>query len=499
MAKEQLMNEENHKIDNSIIINKDKQSKWWIMPALLGAVSLGALLGGGLAYSSGGKATGISEDTRENTLKQLDIFADVLARVTTDYVVQPKQDKLIEASINGMLQSLDPHSSYMSANDFKNMQQSTRGEYGGLGLEVTTDQGAVKIISPMDDSPGARAGLKAGDKIIAIDGTNIIGLALDEAVEKMRGKPNTSVELTIIRNDEPPKIIKIVREIIKLHPVSHKIEGDIGYVRISTFVNENTSKELAEALDDIQLKLGGKVKGIVLDLRNNGGGLLDQAVEVTDLFMDRGEVVSTRGRRPEDIDRYYGTAGQKMAGVPIVILTNEGTASASEIVAGALQDKKRAIIIGTTSFGKGSVQTVIPLGYGKDGALRLTTQRYYTPAGRSIQGAGIEPDIEISGFRLTKEDIERRKLEFRFEEDLPNALNNDTDAKRKAPHMPADMPPENWKKEDDYVLKRAYEYINAGMPKNWPTKAAEVKPAEKTKTGTSVPVVFDKPKEKPKQ
>lgn len=492
------MNEQNDTIDNNLIINKKSHSKWWLVPTILGAVGVGALLGGSLAYSSGGKSGPISDDTRESTLKQLDIFADVLARVTTDYVVQPKQDKLIEASINGMLQSLDPHSSYMSNNDFKNMQQSTRGEYGGLGLEVTSDQGAVKIIAPMDDSPGARAGIKAGDRIIAIDGVNIVGTPLDEAVEKMRGKPNTSIELTIIRDDDPPKIIKVVREIIKLHPVTHRLEGDIGYIRISTFVNENTSKELAAAIDDIVRQKGGNLKGVILDLRNNGGGLLDQAVEVTDLFMDRGEVVSTRGRRPDDIDRYYGTPGQKIAGVPLIILTNEGTASASEIVAGALQDKKRATIIGTTSFGKGSVQTVIPLNYGKDGALRLTTQRYYTPAGRSIQGAGIEPDFEVSSVRLTKEDIERRTLEFRFEEDLPNALNNDTDAKRKPPHMPADMPPENWKKEDDYVLKRAIEYINAGMPKNWLSKTAEVKPAEKPKTGTGVPVIFDKPKDKAK-
>ncbi len=493
------VNETNKTADNA---NNKGQSKWWLLPTLLGAVSFGALLGGGIAYSSQNSAS-VSDATRDNTLKQLDIFADVLARVTTDYVVPPDQNKLIEASINGMLQSLDPHSSYMTANDWKDMQQSTKGEYGGLGLEVTSDAGAVKVIAPMAGSPGERAGIVAGDRIIAIDGVNIVGSTLSEAVEKMKGKPNTTVEITVVHEGQDPKPIKITREIIKLHPVTHKIEGNIGYVRLSTFVNENAAKELADALADIQKQLGGNVKGIVLDLRNNGGGLLEQAVAVSDLFMDRGEVVSTRGRRPEDIDRFYGTPGQMMAGVPLVILTNEGTASASEIVAGALQDRKRAVIFGTTSFGKGSVQTVIPLSYGKDGALRLTTQRYYTPAGRSIQGAGIVPDIEVSNFRLTNEDIERRKLEFRFEEDLPNALNNDSGAKRAIPHMPNDMPPENWDKKEDYVLKRAYEYINSGMPKDFgKTQMANKdapkptpKPEEK-KTGSAVPVPFDKPKDK---
>lgn len=478
--------------------------KWWLIPTLLGAVSFGALLGGGLAYSSQNSAS-VSDATRDSTLKQLDIFADVLARVTTDYVVPPKQDKLIEASINGMLQSLDPHSSYMTSDDLKSMQETTKGEYGGLGLEVTGDAGAVKVVAPMAGSPGERAGILAGDRIIAIDGTNIVGTPLDEAIKKMKGKPNTTVELTVVHEGKKAVQIKITREIIKLHPVTHKVEGNIGYVRLSTFVNENATKELSNALDEIQKQLGGNLKAIVLDLRNNGGGLLDQAVGVTDLFMDRGEVVSTRGRRPEDIDRFYGTPGQKMAGIPLIILTNEGTASASEIVAGALQDKKRAIVFGTTSFGKGSVQTVIPLNYGKDGALRLTTQRYYTPAGRSIQGAGIRPDVEVSGYRLSNEDIERRKLEFRFEEDLPNALNNDSGAKREMPHMPNDMPPENWDKKEDYVLKRAYEYINAGMPKDFgktqmavksdaPKAAAAV--TANDKKGTSVPVPFDKPKGK---
>lgn len=463
---------------------KDRISRWWIGPMVAGALGVGVVLGGGaVTFAAANRTTPATQMSREDTLKQLDIFADVLARVTTDYVIRPKEDKLINSAINGMLASLDPHSSYMTSADYTNMQQSTRGEYGGLGLEVTLDQGAVKIIAPMDGSPGARAGIKAGDKIIAIDGVTIIGLPLDEAVSKMRGRAGTSIDLTVAREGEDPKIIKVTREIIVLHPVSHRIEGEVGYVRISTFVNENTTAELARAIDDIQRQLGGRLKGVVLDLRNNGGGLLDQAVGVTDLFMDRGEVVSTRGRNPDQIERYYGTAGERIAGVPLVILTNEGTASASEIVAGALQDRNRATIIGTTSFGKGSVQTVIPMGGGRDGALRLTTARYYTPAGRSIQGAGIEPDIEIASRRYTQEDIDKQKAYFRGEEDLPNALNNDSGAKRKPPHMPKDMPPSDWKDGDDYQLKRAIAMVVAGLPAPGSSQNAAVNtPAPKAAT-----------------
>lgn len=471
--------------------NNKSKFRWWIIPVIAGSVGVGAILGGGaVAWSDSETNFTQSSENREATLHQLNIFADVLARVNTDYVVQPKQDELIDSAINGMLSSLDPHSSFMNAKEFNNMQTSTRGEYGGLGLEVTSDAGSVKVISPMDGSPGQKAGIKAGDRIIAIDGKNIVGMPLDDAVEQMRGKPGTSIDLTISREGtEGPIVLKLKREIIVLHAVTSRVEGDIGYIRISTFVNENTSKEVDKAIDDIQRKLGGNVKGIILDLRNNGGGLLDQAVEVSDIFMDRGEIVSTRGRRPEQIERYYGNAGEKMAGVPLVILTNEGTASASEIVAGALQDRKRAVIFGTTSFGKGSVQTVIPLSGGKDGALRLTTAKYYTPSGRSIQGAGIKPDIEVSGIRLTDKDIERRKAEFRFEEDLPNALNNDSGAKREQPHMPKDMPPENWNKDKDYVLDRAIAFIHAGMPKGGLVQTADAqKPAaKKPETGKQVP------------
>jgi carboxyl-terminal processing protease len=315
-----------------------------------------------------------------------------------------------------------------------------------------------------------------------------LGLPLDEAVKKMRGPVGTSIDITVAREGQEPFVAKVMRETIVLKPVTSKIQGDYGYIRISTFVNERTSEGLNKAIDDVQRQLGGRLKGIVLDLRNNGGGLLDQAIEVTDIFMDRGEVVSTRGRRADDIQRYYGTPGERLAGVPMVVLINEGSASASEIVAGALQDRGRATIVGMASFGKGSVQTVIPLRNGRDGALRLTTSKYYTPAGRSIQGAGIEPDIEIGAVRITEEQLNERKALFQGEEDLPHALDNESGVKRKPPHMPAEMPPVGWKETEDYQLKRAYELLAAGLPKRAPnvtTRRAENKPAEGTRSPVS--------------
>jgi carboxyl-terminal processing protease len=271
--------------------------------------------------------------------------------------------------------------------------------------------------------------------------------------------------VTIARDGADPVDISVTRELIVTRPVTWRMEGDVAYIRVSTFVNENTGDALNRAIDDIRRQHGAGLKAVVLDLRNNGGGLLDQAIEVTDAFMDRGEVVSTRGRREGDIERYFGQPGERLPGVPLAILINEGTASASEIVAGALQDRGRATVIGMASFGKGSVQTVIPLNNGRDGALRLTTARYYTPAGRSIQGAGIEPDIEIAAERVTQEDLDRRIAAFRGEEDLPHALDNDTGAERKPPHMPADMPPEGWDEDEDYQLKRTLVLIGQGLPR----------------------------------
>jgi carboxyl-terminal processing protease len=447
-----------------------KSQRWWIAPVVAGALGLGAAIGGtAVAWSAAGRTeTATTLPQTEDTLRQLELFADVMARVRTDYVVPTKDDKLVDAAIGGMLQSLDPHSSFMDSDAFNNMQTQTRGEYGGIGIEVTSEDGAVKVISPMDDSPAVRAGIKAGDKLIAVDGTSILGLPLDEAVKKMRGPIGTAIDVTVAREGQEPFIARVTRETIVMRPVTAKIEGDYGYLRISTFVNENTAEALNKGIDDIQRQLGGRLKGIVIDLRNNGGGLLDQAIAVTDTFTDRGEVVSTRGRRPQDIERYMGTPGQRLQGLPMIVLINEGSASASEIVAGALQDRGRATIVGMTSFGKGSVQTVIPLRNGRDGALRLTTSKYYTPAGRSIQGSGIVPDIEISSVRITEEQLKERRAAFRGEEDLPNALDNDVGTKRKPPHMPAEMPPADWKEGEDYQLKRAYQLFATGLPRRAP-------------------------------
>jgi carboxyl-terminal processing protease len=436
--------------------------KWLLLTAVTAALGVGGALGLAIGASSASGPGMASSSTRDNTLRQLELYADVLARVRSDYVVPTEDAKLIEASINGMLQSLDPHSGYMNPKALEAMQVSTRGQYGGLGLEVTSEEGAVRVITPMDGSPGARAGLKAGDRLIAIDGVSILGLPLDEAVARMRGDPGTTIGVTVAREGQEPFVVQVTREVIVLRPVTHRVEGDIGYIRLSTFVNENTGAALEAALDDIERQLGGRLKGVVIDLRNNGGGLLTEAIRVTDTFIDRGEIVSTRGRRPEDTERFYGQAGQRMRNVPIAVLINEGSASASEIVAGALQDYGRVTVVGMASFGKGSVQTVIPLNNGRDGALRLTTSKYYTPGGRSIQGSGIEPDIEIAAARVTLEEVRRRQAIFAGEESLPNALDNETNAHRRAPHMPADMPPENWPQADDYQLKRTLELINNG-------------------------------------
>lgn len=467
-----------------------KTQRWWIAPVLAGTLGLGAALGAtAVAWSAGGRSdTAVPAAKGDDTLRQLEIFADVMARVKTDYVVPTKDDKLVAAAINGMLQSLDPHSSLLDPEEFNNLQLATKGEYSGLGIEVTSEDGAVKVISPMDDSPAVRAGIKAGDKLIAVDGVSVLGLPLDEAVKRMRGPVGTTVEVTVAREGQEPFVAKVKRETIVTKPVTTKFEGDFAYIRISTFVNERTAAELNKAIDTIQRELGGRVKGIVLDLRNNGGGLLDQAIDVTDVFMDRGEVVSTRGRRPEDIQRFFGKAGQRLEGVPMVVLINEGTASASEIVAGALQDRGRATIVGMASFGKGSVQSVLPLRSGRDGALRLTTSKYYTPKGRSIQGAGIEPDIEISATRITEEQLKERKALFQGEEDLPHALDNESGVKRKAPHMPAEMPPVGWDEKEDYQLKRAYELLAKGLPKRTPaatTSRAENQPPSSARAPVS--------------
>ena len=334
------------------------------------------------------------------TYKELNLFGEVFERVRAEYVDDVSDDTLVESAINGMLTSLDPHSNYLNTKNFNDMKVQTRGEFGGLGIEVSMENGLVKVVSPIDDTPAARAGLKPGDLITHLDGDPVQGMSLPEAVEKMRGLINTEIKLTIRREGKEPFDVKLTRATIKIQSVRSHLEGDnIGYIRITSF-NEQTDVGLNNVMKNLKQQAGNKLLGVILDLRNNPGGLLDQAVAVSDAFIDKGEIVSTRGRRAEDAQRYNARPGDIAAGPPIAVLINGGSASASEIVAGALQDHHRAILLGTKTFGKGSVQTIIPLpGHG---AMRLTTARYYTPSGRSIQAKGIDPDIVVEAAKIEK-------------------------------------------------------------------------------------------------
>jgi carboxyl-terminal processing protease len=331
-----------------------------------------------------------------DTYRQLNLFGDVFERVRADYVEKPDDKKLIETAINGMLAGLDPHSSYMDAKSFRDMQVQTRGEFGGLGIEVTMEDGLIKVVAPIDDTPASKAGILANDIIVKLDDEQVQGMTLNQAVEKMRGPVNSKIKLTIVRKGaENPIEVTITRDVIHVRSVRSHVEGDdIGYIRITQF-SEQTSDGLKKAIADIKAKVSNdKLKGYILDLRNNPGGLLDQAIAVSDTFLQKGEVVSTRGRNADETQRFNARPGDLTDGKPLIVLINGGSASASEIVAGALQDHKRATLLGTRSFGKGSVQTIIPLGSG-NGALRLTTARYFTPSGRSIQARGITPDIKV--------------------------------------------------------------------------------------------------------
>jgi carboxyl-terminal processing protease len=327
--------------------------------------------------------------------RQFALFGAVLERVRSDYVDKPDERKLIESAINGMLAGLDPHSGYLDPKNFRNMQVDTRGEFGGLGIEVTMEDGLIKVVAPIDETPAAKAGILPNDIITHLDDQPVQGLTLDQAVEKIRGRVNTKIKLKITRKgQEKPIEVTITRDIIRVRSVRSRIEGDdVGFIRITQF-NEQTNENLKKALAEITAQTGDKLKGFVIDLRNNPGGLLDQAISVSDAFLDSGEIVSTRGRNADQTQRFNARSGDLAKGKPIIVLINGGSASASEIVAGALQDHRRATVIGTRSFGKGSVQTIIPLGSG-NGALRLTTARYFTPSGRSIQAKGISPDIEV--------------------------------------------------------------------------------------------------------
>ncbi|MBL6946092.1 MAG: S41 family peptidase [Rhodospirillales bacterium] len=388
-----------------------------------------------------------------DTYQLLNLFGDVFERVRADYVEEPTDEEMIEAAIVGMLSSLDPHSSYLSPKNFREMQVQTRGEFGGLGIEVTMESGLVKVVAPIDDTPAFRAGVEAGDLISHLDGEAILGLTLDQAVKKMRGKIGTDIIMTIRREGREPFDVTITRAVIKIQSVRSRLEGKIGYVRVTQF-NEQAKSGIEKAMAKFADEIGAELVGVVLDLRNNPGGLLDQAVGVSDLFMDRGEIVSTRSRRPEDTQRFNARPGDVANGLPVVVLINGGSASASEIVAGALQDHGRALLLGTKSFGKGSVQTIVPLA-GR-GAMKLTTARYYTPSGRSIQQVGIEPDIEVQPARV--ETIDRPR--GRREADLRGALENgnapktdDAQEKTEDDAVDAEETPQ------DYQLARALDLL----------------------------------------
>jgi len=354
----------------------------------------GALMGASamsLVYGTNGTAANAADS---ETYRQLAIFGDIFERVRAQYVTPPDEKKLVESAINGMLTSLDPHSSYLNAEAAQDMRVQTKGEFGGLGIEVTMENELVKVVAPIDDTPASRAGILAGDLIEKIDGEEVRGMTLNDAVDKMRGLVNTPIELTVLREGQPkPLTFKIIRDTIKVKAVKYRVENDVGYLKVTSFT-EKTEDDLRAAIEDIRKQVPDeKLKGYVLDLRLNPGGLLDQAVAVSDAFLERGEVVSTRGREPDDIARFSSQPGDLTDGKPLIVMINGGSASASEIVAGALQDHRRATLVGTRSFGKGSVQTIIPLG--ENGALRLTTALYYTPSGQSIQGKGITPDVKV--------------------------------------------------------------------------------------------------------
>ena len=367
----------------------------------------------------------------KSTYEQLSLFGDIFERIREKYVEEVNDEDLIRAAINGMLTSLDPHSSYLPPNDFDQMKVQTRGEFGGLGIEVTQEEGYVKVVSPIDDTPAFRAGIEAGDLIAAVDGQSLLGLSLDEAVKLMRGPVGSEIVLTIFRETiEEPYDVTIIRDTIKPLVVRHRLEGDTAYVRLTTF-NDQTYRGLEKAIKEMTKEAGGikNINGFVLDLRNNPGGLLSQAIKVSDAFLDKGEIVSTRSKHKGEGDRFNAMRGDLAKGKPIVVIINGGSASASEIVAGALQDHRRAIILGTKSFGKGSVQTIMPLQ--GNGAIRLTTSRYYTPSGRSIQAVGVVPDILVEPRKASEDDENSKKT--RSEASLRGSLTkelSETDKKR---------------------------------------------------------------------
>ncbi len=406
-----------------------------------------------------GAATAVGQTPRNEAFRMLGLFGDVLGIVEQAYVVPVDDKKLIEAALQGMMTALDPHSNYLPPDGYGDLQERTSGAYSGVGLTIQSEAGLVKVISPMDGGPAARAGVNAGDVISSIDGQNASGLTVSQVSEKLRGAVGTSVKVTFLRDGEEPKEVVLTREVIKIESVTGRVEGDFGYLRVSTF-NENTGRELSETIARLKTENPG-IKGYVLDLRNNGGGLLDAAISVSDAFLERGEIVSQRGRKADQIQRYAARPGDQTGGLPLVVLINYGSASASEIVAGALKDHQRATLVGLTSFGKGSVQTVIPLRGGADGALSITTARYYTPSGASIQKIGIEPDLEVSRSAAEAKIVSRSNFIY-SEAAYATALDASIGAERKGPHIPREAPGAAWPEDKDYQLERAFDVLRAG-------------------------------------
>lgn len=396
------------------MVRKFRYALWGVL--VLAVVGAGAAMVG-LAQSAP------ASDSNSALYKDLNLFGSVLARVRSDYVEKPDDNKLIEDAINGMLAALDPHSTYMNGKEFREMQVQTRGEFGGLGIEVTMENGAIKVVSPIEDTPASKAGLLSGDLITALDKEPIEGLTLEQAVEKMRGPINAPITLTIERKGIDKSFdVTMKRDVIRIKPVKYEADGDVGYVHITSF-NEQTTSELEKAIEELKRTIGPKLKGYIIDLRNDPGGLLDQAISVSDDFLNQGAIVLTKGRNPEETQRANARPGDITDGKDLVVLINGGSASASEIVAGALQDHNRAVLVGTRSFGKGSVQTIIPLGGG--GALRLTTARYYTPSGRSIQAMGIVPEVKVEE-ELPK-DLSKSAASAVGEANLRGHLKNEAD------------------------------------------------------------------------
>ena len=452
---------------------------------LLAGAAAVTLVGLGAASASG-------QTPRNEAFRMLALFGDVLGIVEQAYVVPVDDKKLIEAALQGMMGALDPHSNYLPPTDYGELRERTSGAYSGVGLTIQAEGGLVKVISPMDGGPAARAGVNAGDVISSIEGQSAAGLTVSQVSEKLRGAVGTSIKVTFLRDGEEPREVTLTREVIRIDSVTGRVEGDFAYLRVSTF-NENTGRELGETIARLKAE-NPAIKGYVLDLRNNGGGLLDAAIAVSDAFLERGEIVSQRGRKADQIQRYGARPGDLTGGLPVVVLINYGSASASEIVAGALKDHQRATILGLTSFGKGSVQTVIPLRNGADGALSITTARYYTPSGASIQKIGIEPDLEVSR-SLAEARIVSRSNFIYSEAAYSTALDSSIGAERRGPHTPVEAPGEAYDEDKDYQLERAFDVLRAGG--NLAQLAAAPEGIVVTPPGTALAAVADDADETP--